>query len=339
MNRNDKIKESQYGHCIRILEGITQKDYEQIKVLGNLCCEHDNINLKLELDYKLHQFTMADKRGNDKPAIMNEFLYYVDNELVSYVGVSCFDGKTGEVTGMTHPNWRKKGLFHKLLALAFHECQHGKYSKLFLLSDGNSKSGMHFLESSELTYAHSEYHMRRSNNITAKEEILLNPSTMIHSNRTSELDSINLAVSSPLTLRLACKADEKEITRQNILYFDDEEIIDETEEYKTSPLEDNSEHYKIYIVELEGEVIGKINVDYSNRSAFISGFGILPDYRGKGYGKAVLMETLCMIEKQSIPVAELDVLCTNSNALNLYKACGFEEESIMNYYEYKYKRA
>jgi GNAT superfamily N-acetyltransferase len=34
--------------------------------------------------------------------------------------------------------------------------------------------------------------------------------------------------------------------------------------------------------------IGKIKVEYSDNYAFIYGFGILPDSRGKGYGRAAL---------------------------------------------------
>ena len=89
-----------------------------------------------------------------------------------------------------------------------------------------------------------------------------------------------------------------------------------------------------FMVELSGLTIGKIKVEYSDNYAFICGFGILPDYRGKGYGKALQKETLHLLQEKDITEVELDVLCTNSNALNLYKACGFEEISIMNYYQY-----
>ncbi|HEX9025503.1 MAG TPA: hypothetical protein VF839_03475 [Clostridium sp.] len=32
-----------------------------------------------------------------------------------------------------------------------------------------------------------------------------------------------------------------------------------------------------------------INVEYKDKSAFAYGFGILPDFRGKGYGKNLLV--------------------------------------------------
>ncbi len=89
------------------------------------------------------------------------------------------------------------------------------------------------------------------------------------------------------------------------------------------------------LIELKGEIIGNINVEYDNNSAFIFGFGILPDHRGKGYGKAALNELLKLIIAKGIDDIQLDVECNNKNALNLYKAFGFEEKSVMNYYEFK----
>ncbi len=78
------------------------------------------------------------------------------------------------------------------------------------------------------------------------------------------------------------------------------------------------------MVYLKSEIIGKIRVDYSDNLAFICGFGILPDFRGKGYGKATLMEVLRLINEKNINEIELDVETKNSNPLNLYKSVGFE---------------
>ncbi|WP_261177884.1 N-acetyltransferase [Anaerobacillus sp. CMMVII] len=61
----------------------------------------------------------------------------------------------------------------------------------------------------------------------------------------------------------------------------------------------------------------------------------MPEFRGKGYGKEALIGTLQLIQEKNIYDIELDVESKNDNALNLYKACGFEEVSVMNYYEFK----
>lgn len=129
-----------------------------------------------------------------------------------------------------------------------------------------------------------------------------------------------------ISLRKAGKSDGKEIARQNAIFFN------HSEECEWFPEEELNK--STYMVELKEAVIGKLNVDYSDNSAFISGVGILPDFRGKGYGKAALKAALCLINEKNIYETELDVECENDTALNLYKACGFEERSVMNYYEY-----
>jgi GNAT superfamily N-acetyltransferase len=306
-------------HTIQLKEYLTQATYEQIKKLMDLCCEQENINLKLELDYKLHLATIAKTKEKCVCSTMSEFLYYIGDELVSYLGISCFDGVTGEICGMTHPDFRGQGFFHRLLALISNEIRHGSYNKLLLLSDDNSVSGMKLLQSITSGYEHSEYRMERTAAKSNEADV-------------SEKDALSEVI--PITLRSAVKGDELDIARQNAIYFEDEGFDPLTGEFQIKPLEEDPENYKTYIIDLGNTPIGKINVEYSESSAFISGFGIRPEYRRKGYGRAALMETLRIIEEQGIKFSSLDVICTNKNALNLYKSCGFKEVSIMNYYQY-----
>lgn len=301
-------------HNIQVLEFITQPEYNHIKQLMDLCCMEDKINLKLELEYKLHLSSLAASHSELSSHRGREFLYYIGDELVSYLGISCFDGVTGELCGMTHPKYRNQGLFHRLLALAQNECRYSDFKRLLILTDGSSTSGMSFLKVNSSSYAHSEYRMKRlSDRITSKEAC-----------RQEACKSI--------TLRPACKNDEQEIARLNAILFDEKELVEETDAYKITPLEDQPDNYKTYMIEYNGTSIGKINVEYGMQYAFICGFGILPEYRGKGYGRMGLAETLRFIETQNVTVIELDVVCTNKNALGLYQSCGFVEQSVMNYY-------
>ncbi|HWT26888.1 MAG TPA: GNAT family N-acetyltransferase, partial [Mobilitalea sp.] len=236
---------------------------------------------------------------------INEFLYYIDNTLVAYLGICCFGGNAGEINGMTHPSFRRHGLFRKLFTLAVNECKRRSFSKLLLLSDDNSASGKEFIKAMGAEYDFSEYRMK----LTGK----------------APSEDIN-----PITLRPAGKDDRKELKRQDAIYFNDPiDSDDDTIEF-FAPNEIS------YLSELSGNPIGKIRVDYDVNSAFICGFGILPEYRGQGYGKATLKETIRMIHENGIDVIGLDVECKNSNALNLYKSCGFKEQSVMNYYKYSY---
>lgn len=291
------------NQAICLKEYISEKDYREINALQELCSEKDKTNLKLELDYRLN-VSKDSEIGFKK---INEFLYYVDNVLVSYIAISSFGGNVGEINGMTHPDWRRKGIFKKLFELAINECRNRNFKKILLLSDGKSNSGVEFIKSVGGEYSTSEYRMKCTNKVSSE----------------------NI---SPINLRQSDNTDRKEIARQNSIFFNG---ADETQEIESFPEEEEAMPNEFtYMIEVNGETIGKIRVEYNDTSAFIAGFGILPTFRGKGYGKAALKKTLSLINNKNIFEIELDVECKNDTALNLYTSCGFEQQSVMNYYEY-----
>lgn len=313
-------------HKIRLLNYISPEEYASIHRLMELCCAEDRINLKLELDYKLHVGNLANQNEQEHSCNKREFLYYINGELVSYLGISCFDNETGELCGMTHPDWRDRGLFGRLLSLAANELRHAHYKTLLLLSDHASESGMNYLKSHQYSYAHSEYRMKRISPAHA-------PYAAVKDAATAGTEG-TAGASPVLRLRLAGKEDEPEITRQDALLFHSSEKAEAEKEPRPFSLEEQPENCRLLMIELNDTSIGKINIEYGEHTAFLYGFGILPEYRGRGYGRHALEKVLQMLDAQGIPTTELDVVCTNSNALHLYQSCGFEEQSVMNYYHF-----
>lgn len=293
---SDKI----FDQTICLKQYISEKEFKEINQLEALCKLQDKTNLKLELDYRLNRSRNAGIGLED----INEFLYYVEDIPVAYISISSFGGSNiGEINGMTHPDFRRKGLFKKLFKLVIEECQKRSFNKLLLLSDANSRSGIEFIKAVGGEYDFSEFRMKRISQ--------------------AALDGAN-----PVRLRAAGKLDGKEIVRQNAIFFNHSEDCEAFAE------EEEELNNITYMVELKERVIGKIKVECNANSAFISGFGILPEFRGKGYGKAAMEAALCLISEKNINETELDVECKNNTALNLYKACGFEEQSEMCYYKY-----
>lgn len=290
--------ENMWNQSIILKEYINEKDYTAISELSNICTLQDKATLKLELDYRLNSGKDSKNTLNN----INEFFYYVNETLVSYLSISNFSCNIAEITGMTHPHWRRKGIFRKLFNLAIEECKKRSFSKILLLSDDNSTSGKNFIKAIGGNYDFSEYMMKLSKKI--------------------HFHSTNI-----LCLRKAENKDAEEIVRQDKIYFNDEKEIE-----AFSVMEENIDD--TYMIEVKNNIIGKIRIEYSEDSAYIYGFGILPDFRGKGYGKEALKKSLCLISEKNITDIGLDVECKNSNALNLYKSCGFEEKSVMNYYTY-----
>ena len=134
-----------------------------------------------------------------------------------------------------------------------------------------------------------------------------------------------------VVLRKACNEDAKEIAYQNSIYFDfeykDEDIKMPEAEEKCGMI--------IYIAEVGVDIIGKVHLEVSNSNDVdgIFGLGVLPDYRGKGYGREILIGAIEKLKKRNSKKIMLQVEAKNNSALNLYKSCGFVETSIMDYYQ------
>lgn len=285
--------------CLK--QNINEEDYRKINELKNICTDTEDMFLKLELDFKLK---MSQIRGEEAFEYVNEFLYYSGETLVGYLGIYNMGGETGELTGMVHPLYRRRGIFKRLYTLAKEECKRRNIKRILLVCDNSSSSGLAFIKSSGAVYAFSEYEMKLEGNYESE-------------------DGRDIA------LRKAINSDTEEIERQNYIYFG---ITSRT---VIMPEDEEKRNRITYIIELSSRVIGKIRVETTSDEGFISGFGILPEYRGKGYGRQSLKAVLHMLNKNNIHNAALEVAAQNKNALNLYKSCGFVEASITDYYEGK----
>lgn len=278
---------------------INEDDNRKLEELNRICIDKEEIFLKLELDFKLN---ISKMHKDNKFNYVNEYLYYSGETLVGYIGICNFGGETGELTGMVHPLYRRKGIFTKLYNLAKEECIRRGFKKILLVCDNTAYSGQEFIKSIGAAYAFSEYEMKLNGNYATKE-------------------------GKNITLRKALNCDAEEIARQNNIYFGD------TSRTVIMPEDEEKRGRITYMIELDSKVIGKIRIDFSTDEGFISGFGILPEYRSKGYGRETIKAALHILDINNIHNAALEVAAQNKNALNLYKSCGFVEQSVMDYYE------
>jgi len=59
---------------------------------------------------------------------------------------------------------------------------------------------------------------------------------------------------------------------------------------------------------------------------------ILPEYRNKGIGKALVQKAIEYFKSRGLDTAELWVGDKNTQALEFYKSLGFEEKDRFNYW-------
>lgn len=298
---------------IVLKEYLDIETYEDISKLQKMCIEHDETSLKLELDYKLMWAKEADK--NELECI-NEFCYYLNDQLVGYIGIGSFGGSTPEVNGMVHPEFRRRGIFTKLFDLVKEEWTKRDSKEMLLLSDEASVSGKAFIDTLEADYEHTEYEM--------------------FFNDGHELKYNDFVVS----LRKATNDDAKEISYQNSVYFNDafnlENDEDEVPEYQDKqimPEDEEKRGMTTFLAVVDNKIIGKTNLQVNDTLGGIYGLGVLPEARKKGYGRQILTLSVKKLKEMSCKNVMLQVSAQNKHALELYKSCGFQETSTMEYYQ------
>lgn len=299
-----------YQNAIVMKLELNDEDNERVKSLETVCYAKQKTDLKLELDFKRHQ-----KKSSIINEIMVEFLYYENKILVGYLGLCNFGGNTVEISGMVHPKFRRKGIFKKLYLIAKEEWQRISPSEVLALCDHTSITGLAFINSVGAEYASSEYKM------------CLNKETLE--------DDYTYTDSHVIKLRLATSEDAAEIDNQTSVYFGMPQKDSYDKEVKVDiektfiQLEDN---FISYMAEIKGKIIGKIHISVNDNEGFIYGVGVLPVFRGKGYGREILVATLDILKEKNVDNIFLEVETQNKNALALYESCGFEEISVMDYY-------
>ncbi|GHU88471.1 hypothetical protein FACS1894202_04620 [Clostridia bacterium] len=77
-----------------------------------------------------------------------------------------------------------------------------------------------------------------------------------------------------------------------------------------------------------GEPIGKLRIDSADGVSAIYGFVIKPEYRGKGFGRAVLSTVLPNLGGN----VYLEVASDNAAALRLYESLGFVTAAVFDYW-------
>lgn len=135
---------------IVLYKSLSSSIVEEIKQLERDVKAFDGVSLKLELDYKL-QYLQDESH-------INEILCYEANHLVGYLGILSF-GSAAEISGMVHPNYRRQGIYKRLLSEAMGVLRQRKISQVLLLADEKSKSGRICIEHLGGSYRNSEFEM------------------------------------------------------------------------------------------------------------------------------------------------------------------------------------
>lgn len=278
---------------------LTAEEIASIQRLAAVCDEYEHLHMRILM-------SMLRNRPGTKT---NDFLYYADGgTLAGYLCLENFGEQEKELMAMVHPAYRCKGIFSALLAKAKEVFAHESGKQLVLVCERASLSGQAVMKTLPVVFEHAEH------------EMLL---------RTFKPRNV---FDDRLLFRRAMAWDTDRLVA--VLGEDIGEV--QAREHVVKRLQEPTQRF--YIATLGGqdlgcdEPVGTLRLEDLGREneLGIYGFVIRSEYRGRGYGRQMLEETIRVVQSEGRSVM-LDVDVDNTNALGLYCSCGFE---IITTYEY-----
>lgn len=279
--------------------GLSPEELEEVRGLWEICNAHESIEIKLNWG------TLSSRPAG----VTNDFVYYENDRVVGFLAIYSFLSTEVEVSGMVHPEVRRRGIFNQLVQTAMEECSKREVPKLIFINERGSESGKAFLTKLGANYSFSEYVM------VLKEHVIPPVTTQTE-----------------ISIRLADSSDTELLVKMNMSGFDMTE--EDTRQYVMQTITGDME--RTWIAEL-GEIkepIGKLGAMVEpGANGFIYGFCVMPDFRGKGYGRQILSQTITALqERDQAEHIKLEVSAQNEKALGLYESCGFATKNSNDYY-------
>jgi ribosomal protein S18 acetylase RimI-like enzyme len=295
----------------RIVEaaGLSDEQLAGIERLKRACVEDGRLKLEWE--------TLR-SRPHDQ---VRDFLYYTEpdgrvggvGEVVGFLGLYNFGPGPTEVCGMVHPSHRREGIFTQLLAAANRRSLpaetadgEGRVGRLLIVNQ-ESTAGRAFAEAYGAAPEHSEY-------------------SMTLTKATVPADLARFRRHEGLVVRPAIDGDR--VTLAEVL----SEAFSPSDGRRVEEVKIDG----VTAVEYGGATIGTLRTEVVGTEAYVAGFAITSEMRGRGFGHQVLSEVMDGLMSAGIEKVHLDVATDNARALGLYLDLGFEQVGAMDYYAYAF---
>jgi ribosomal protein S18 acetylase RimI-like enzyme len=273
----------------------TNEEIAEAEALLDICNAYEQLHIRL------FPTMLRSRPGNET----NDFLFYADGQLVGLLALDDMGKEDRELTGMVHPNYRRRGIFSLLLHSAKEEAKRRQIQRLVLVCERFSRSGLAFVESTGAVYDFSEHKMDLQR---YQPRGTCSPSLRVEQAGADEVETLASIVA-------ASFGQSVEGARQHI----------------ASSIDSPTTRY--YLARLGNEPIGCLDIFYSDPgTAGIYGFGILPQFRRHGFGRQFLEQIINMIHAEGQRRIELEVETDNHNAIALYHSVGFVEVTTYGYY-------
>ncbi len=283
-----------------VKEGLVKKsiwaadELSQAGQLLDICNAFEDLHLKLDMTMLLAR----------KGIEANDVVYFVDGKLVGWLAMDEYGAEERELTGMVHPDYRRRGIFSALLATAQEEAQSRGPERLVVVCERFARSGQAFVAAIGAAYDFSEHKM------VLKDFKERGP------------------YQQRISLQKAGAKDVETLARINVSGF--EHSIEGARRHILENME--NPHVQYYLGLFDQEAVGCLNLYDSDNEYSIYAFAVLREYRGRGFGRQMLEQVIKEVRAVSAKGIGLEVETRNENAIGLYRSCGFVEVTTYGYY-------
>ncbi len=283
----------------RYLVKTTKLSKSELKEIKNLAILSHNID---GYKTKLYWNILEDRKLPE----YDDFLLYIEGNLVGYIGVFAFKEEEIELAAIVHPKYRKQGHFSNLLAEVLPELKKRHFKKCLLILNRESAGGTHITKRLNATFSHAEYEMVSK----GKPEISGLPT---------------------LELRDYQHADIIDLAQMDAICFNSS--LDKMIFRFINSM--NEKNRKVLVAMAHDEKIGKVHLRFDEKNhAYIHDLCILPRFRRQKYATAMVMKVMDLLADKKINHLYLDVEGKNTSAIELYEKCGYEITAIHDFYSY-----
>lgn len=275
---------------------LSRNELRDIKKLITLAAKEDKFTTKVYWnilqDRKIPEF--------------DDYFYYINGNLVGYLGLFVFKAHAAEVCSVIHPKYRGQGIFKRLFEEAWRELERREIPIALLLCNKGAEPGETVCQKMGAEYSHAEIEM------TAKKKV----------------DFEGLP---EITMRDVSESDVMELARMDSVCFNTN-----FEKMVFRFINGLTDKNRVVWMAVQGDKdVGKVHIRFDeDRRAYIHDLCVPPENRRKRIGIAMTIATMEKLRQQGYHNIYLDVEESNPNAVAMYEKCGFEETAVHNFWKY-----
>lgn len=286
---------------------LTEAQAEQARALRDECNSADGLDLKLGISAGY----------TAQSAEPYAFLCTLDGALVGFCTLSGDDDPELELCGMVHPAYRRRGIGRALLDAALASARRRLATlRVLAICEDASVAGRAFVAAAGGKHSFSENRM---------ETAAMPPAHASHASHSSH------ASARALDVREAGQDEAHDLARVIATSFGQSD--DHMAEDIVRDMTVEGERY--FLARLGGEPnepVGAFKIFVDKPKAYIYAFGVLPEYRRRGYGREILEDILPRLFAEGWTAVGLEVDADNFPAQALYRSVGFHDVTVYGYY-------